>query len=186
MVALTMKNNWLLLLSICLCMACNPDKNTKIDKSMVAFKTTDSSQLYFKNVRQAYYDKEVMEAAKLEVYWLEKRNTSDEEPIINLSIVNNWRFDEAYILLEPNAIITSSDINIRWVGEGGNEGAVTYSRGNKSEIVKFADVIYDQIQQKSQFEIQIGENWVPFIASSEDREAFRITMFDYYSLVQRL
>lgn len=181
-----MKKRWCLFIAVCFLLGCNPDKNTKVDQAEIAFKTTDSSKLFFKNVRQSYYDKEVMEAAKLEVYRFEKRSIEEESPVINLSIVNNWRFDEAYILLEPNTPISSSDINIRWVAETGKEGGVTYSRGNKTEIVRFADVIYDQIQQKSQFEIQIGEGWVPFLASPKEREAFRITMFDYYKLVQRL
>lgn len=167
--------------------ACNPDKQTQVDQSEITFKTTDSSKLYFKNIRQSYYDLEEMEAAKLEVFRFKKRAQGDERPVINLSIVNNWRYDEAYLLLEPNGYIQQDTLKLRWKSADGlKTDSIFYSRGNKTDIVKFADQVYQQIQSKSEFEIELEGNWKRFLNESLDREAFRITMFDYYKLVQRL
>ncbi|MFT7382383.1 MAG: hypothetical protein ACI9Z3_002277 [Roseivirga sp.] len=167
--------------------ACNPDKTTQINQAEITFKTSDSSKLYFKNIRQSYYDKEEMEAAKLEVFRFKKREQGDERPVINLSIVNNWRYDEAYILLEPNGYIQQDTLKLRWKSSDGlKTDSVIYARGNKMDIVKFADQVYQQIQSKSEFEIELEGKWQEILNESQDREAFRITMFDYYNLVQRL
>ena len=182
-----MKIRTVLGLLVLVLVACNPDKNTQINQTEITFKTTDSSKLYFKNIRQTYYDKEEMEAAKLEVFRIKKRENSDDHPVINLSIVNNWRYDEAYILLEPNGYIQQDTLRLRWTNEEGlHNGSAEYSKGNKTEIVKFADAIYQQIQNKSQFEIEIDGTWQPIFDNTLAKEAFRITMFDYYKLVQRL
>jgi hypothetical protein len=177
---------FLLLLSGVL-LACNPDKNRKVDQATISFKTNDASKLFFKNLRQSYYDKEEMEAAKLEIYRLRKRNQSLKHPVVNLAIVNNWRFDEAYLLLEPNGLLTLDSLIISWKNaENGTNGTIEFENGNKKAIVKFADQIYDQIQQGSEFSVFLeGKAW-DILKSSEDREAFRITMMDYYRLAQRL
>lgn len=177
---------FLLLLSSVL-LACNPDKNRKVDQATISFKTNDASKLFFKNLRQSYYDKEEMEAAKLEIYRLRKRNQSLKHPVVNLAIVNNWRFDEAYLLLEPNGLLSLDSLAITWKNpETTTNGVISFKGGNKKAIVKFADQIYDQIQQGSEFSVLLeGKAW-DILKSSEDREAFRITMMDYYRLVQRL
>ena len=168
-------------------LACNPDKGKLVDQTTISFKTNDASKLFFKNVRQSYYDFEEMEAAKLEIFRFKKRVTEETRPIVNLAIVNNWRYDEAYLLLEPNALVGLSQINIKWSNpESGESGEILYEKGNKEAIVQFADQVYAQIQQSSQFTIEINGSEAEFLSKSEDREAFRITMFDYYRLVQRI
>lgn len=175
-----------LFLSITL-IACNPDKNRKVDQATISFDTNDASKLFFKNLRQTYYDKEEMEAAKLEIYRLKKRNEAEEHPVINLAIVNNWRFDEAYLLLEPNSLLTLDGLAVSWKNpETGTNGVISFKSGNKKAIVKFADQIYDQIQQDVEFKVFLEEKAWDILKSAEDREAFRVTMMDYYRLVQRL
>ena len=65
-----MRNICIVLLIMVGLSACNPSKNKKVDQATIGFQTDDSSKLYFKNVRSAYYDVEVMEEAKLEIYRL--------------------------------------------------------------------------------------------------------------------
>lgn len=176
-----------LMLILLIVSACNPDKNKKVDQATISFKTNDASKLFFKNLRQTYYDKEEMEASKLEVYRLKKRNTADEHPVINLAIVNNWRYDEAYLLLEPNSFLQLSGLSVDWENAGtGEKGTTSFENGNKQSIVRFADELYSLIQQDSKLSVTIDNKSVDILESSEDREAFRITMVDYYRLVQRL
>jgi hypothetical protein len=128
-----------------------------------------------------------MEAAKLEIFRLKKREQGDDHPVINLSIVNNWRYDEAYILLEPNGFIQQDTLLVRAINsDGQSSDTIMYARGNKTDILKFADQVYQQIQNSSNFEIELNSTWQPFLNEPLEREAFRITMFDYYKLVQRL
>ena len=175
-----------LLLILIFILSCNPDKQTKVDPNEITFATDDASVLFFKNVRQLYYEMEEMEAAKLKIFRHKKRDQSQDEPIINLAIDENWRFDEAYLLLEPNAVISSlNEFTIKWEGETGT-GEILYRQGNKSDQVAFADQIYGCIQQGCTFSIQVNDIWDTFLGSEKSREAFRVTMFDYYRLVKRI
>lgn len=170
-----------------LLVACNPDKSKKVDQTSISFKTNDATKLFFSNVRKSYYDLEEMEAAKLEIYRLKKRPEGEERPIIHLAIVNNWRYDEAYVLLEPNELLNLGALELNWKnGESGESGTLNFENGNKESIVRFADQVYDQIQNGSDFTVLIDGKTSDILKESEDREAFRITMMDYYRLVQRL
>ncbi|OEK02685.1 hypothetical protein BFP97_14640 [Roseivirga sp. 4D4] len=167
-------------------MGCNPDKQTKVDKDKIVFTTDDASRLFFKNVRRIYYELEVMEAAKLDIYRHKQRDLSTEAPVINLAIVDNWRYDEAYLLLEPNEVIgKQNELTVQWeLGE--ENGEIIYTPGNKTTQVAFTDKLYDRLQQGCRFKLQINNNWVSFLDSDKSREAFRVTMFDYYRLVKRI
>ncbi|MFY0591702.1 hypothetical protein [Roseivirga sp.] len=179
-----------ILIAICflsLLFGCNPDKKKQVDQSAITFKTDDASNLFFKNVRQFYYEVEEMEAAKLNIFRLKKRELSNDQPVINLAIVNNWRYDEAYLLLEPNGVVKENEsLEVKWRNPNGESGEIQYANGNKTEQVAFADGIYAQIQQGSTFTIKVQEEWKPFLDLEKTREAFRITVFDYYKLVKRI
>ena len=177
----------LALFAVVILASCNPDKKTEVDQTTISFDTNDASKLFFKNVRQNYYDQQIMEEAKLEIYRLKKRNESSEELVINLAIVNNWRYDQAYILLEPTPEISLDNLKLSWNNEeSGESGEIVFENGNKETIVRFADQVYYQIQQGSQFQLLLGNKSKDILKANEDREAFRITMVDYYRLVQRL
>jgi len=181
---MNMKRFAFLLLSIVL-LGCNPDKQTKVDQGEITFVTDAASILFFKNVRQIYYDLEEMEAAKLRIFRHKKRDQSQEKPIINLAIVDNWRYDEAYLLLEPNEQLDRTALTVKWKNSEGS-GEISYRQGNKSEQVAFADQLYERIQQGCTFSIQVDDTWSSFLDSEKSREAFRVTMFDYYRLVKRI
>tara|TARA_Y100000813_G_C24137880_1_gene340905 strand:+ start:340 stop:888 length:549 start_codon:yes stop_codon:yes gene_type:complete len=178
-----MKRLSILLLSLFIISACNPVKDKKVNQTTIGFKTDESSKLFFKNVRRSYYDVEVMEEAKLEIYRLKKRVKESDEPILNINIVNNWRYDEAYILLEPNSAAGSlSDIKVIWENEDGKSGEISLEGGNKKNQLDFAAKVYDQIQNGSQFYIMKDGAKKAFLIDSKSREAFRVTMFDYFRL----
>jgi hypothetical protein len=165
--------------------ACNVDKSRKVDSDKLKYGTTDASLLFFKNVRQFYYDKVDNEAAKLWVNRLSKRITESETPLINLAIVINWRYEEAYLLLEPSGIPDEQDeIIVAWKNsKTGESGSYYFEFGNKDSHLKFAMDVYNGILEEQEFIITAGKNEFPFLYESKEREAFRITMFDYMKLV---
>ena len=160
----------------------NSDKENEVNEG---FSTDESSKLFFKNVRKSYYDLTVLEEAKLETYRFKKRVVEDDEPILNLAIVNNWRFDEAYVLLEPNVLLKMDDLKIRWSEETGIQELV-FANTNKESHLTFADKVFGLINSEIEMEVWTGEDWNPFLNTSQSKEAFRITMYDYYRLVRRL
>jgi hypothetical protein len=167
--------------------SCNADKTKKIDAEKSKFSTSDASELFFKNVRQRYYDREEVTAAKLNVYRLQERNKQVDQAHLNLAIVINWRYDEAYILLEPNDLAASDNISINWVNEKSKDsGNYNFSFGDKYAHFAFASQIYSGIQEGHRLFIIVNEEEIPFLHKEKDREAFRKTMKDYYRLVDLL
>ncbi|MCG8318915.1 MAG: hypothetical protein MI921_05400 [Cytophagales bacterium] len=165
---------------------CVVDNEKIIDKDKPSYKTTDPSELFFKNVRALYYDREEMTESKLEVYRIKTRSRDTDVPQLNLAIVLNWRFDEAYILLEPgNQLADIKNITLVWEGEG-FEGSEEFSVGNKDTQFTITAVIYEHILKEHKlYWLNQGQK-IPLLRSKQDREAFRITMFDFYQLVEIL
>lgn len=182
-----MKKTALFLLLLLSIFSCNPVKNKKVDQATISFQTDDSSKLFFKNVRKNYYNLEILDEAKLEIYRFKDRVLDEKTPILNLSIVNNWRYDEAYILLEPNSAIGSLvDLRIEWRDSENNHGELNFEGRNKTDQLLFAAKIYEQIQNGSKFWIKKEGQTLPILHDTKSREAFRITMFDFLRLVRSL
>lgn len=180
---------WLCYLTLALFFsACNPNKNTRVNPESLTFQTTDSSKLFFKNVRSNYYDLEELSEAQLEVYRFKKRLKQEDVPVIQLALVNNWRYDEAYVLLEPNmAAGLLNDLHLRWsYNENEKQGELRFNGGNKKAHLLFASEVYDYLLSDCTFELKKGEEWVPIFSTAKEKEAFRITLFDYYRLINQL
>ena len=169
--------------------ACNLDKNTSIDETKATFTTSDASELFFKNVRQIRYDQQEMPEAKLNVFRLGNRSQAEDHPILNLAIVINWRYDEAYLLVEPNAYLQDMDsLQVTWQDTvSQQQGEYRWAGGGKEAQFTFASQLYRSIQQGYQLYIKNprGEE-ERFLDRYDEREAFRITLFDYYRLVDLL
>ena len=178
---------WMLLLSFA---ACNPDKNRRVDAEKTRFTTSDASELFFKNVRQVFYDKTDLPESKLDMYRIGDRSEAEDYPVLNLVIVINWRYDEAYLLTEPNAFLQTMDtLRIAWQDTVQHQSG-TYTLtppANKDAHFKFASEIYRSIQDGQRLSVVAHEgDSIPFLSKYSDREAFRKTMFDYYRLVDLL
>lgn len=166
--------------------SCGQIANDSLDPNKVVFKTNDASKLFFKNTRKTYYDLEVNELAKLEVYrW--KDSPDQSQPQLNLALVNNWRFDEAYLLIEPNALIDLNTLKLRWSNlENGSSGKIEFVPGNKENHARFAGLVYQQLRKDSKMEIFLNNEWKPFFTDNTSKDAFEKTVYDFYRLTERL
>lgn len=167
--------------------ACNPDKSRSIDTENLVYKSNDASKLFFRNVRASYYDKQTLPEAKIDVYRMKNRNSTEDYPVLNLALVNNWLQDEAYIIIEPNSFYSVGDtIRVTWDDQKLGEQKADFVYGNKNNHTRFADKIYQNLLDMQSMKIHAdGESW-PLFSRNEDREIFRKTMIDFYRLVQRL
>ena len=165
---------------------CVVDNEKIIDKHKPQYKTTDPSELFFKNVRALYYDKEEMTEAKLEVFRIKTWSSDDESLLLNLAIVLNWRFDEAYILVEPGEQLTGvKNFTLVWEDEGVDKSE-EFILGNKDSQFTIATAVYEHILKKHKIYWLNQGKKIPLFQSEKNREAFRVTMFDFYNLVEIL
>ena len=65
-------------------------KAKQINLQEIAFTSTNSSELYFKNMRSYFYDKEEREDARFMLYRIGSRNDA-----LSFILVNNWLMDES-------------------------------------------------------------------------------------------
>lgn len=167
--------------------ACNPDKTKSLKEGELVYQTNDATKLFFRNVRSAYYDKQTLSEAKIDVYRMKNRHSTEDYPVLNLALVNNWLQDEAYIIIEPNSFYSVGDtIKVTWDDQKLGEQKADFVYGNKDNHTLFADKIYQNLLGMQSMKIHAdGESW-PLFSRNEDREIFRKTMIDFYRLVQRL
>jgi len=174
-------------------MACQENASQALDPEALSFDTTDASKLFFKNVRQNSYRKEELKEAKLEVYrhrdW--KDTESPARPLLVPAIVINWRYDQAYLLLENNSYwpLEQDPLPIYWQqstldGNVVEEGQMDFTFGSKKNLLQQAAVLYQHIVAGHQ--LFIGDDKQPFLNEGADREAFRVTLVDYLRLTEAL
>jgi hypothetical protein len=156
-----------------------------VEKTEIHFKTRPDTELYFKNVRQLYYDLEEQPNTKLNLYRFSKRNKTDKKPLLNLVIVHNWRYNEAYLLVETN-LPKNQPLSVSWRDKAGKQGEIIFKNGDKTTHFEFANAIYQGILQEYNFYQLIDNQELIILNKLNECEAFRITMLDYLKLVGKM
>jgi hypothetical protein len=175
---------WVLLIGV---LGCTLDRNKAVDTEKDPFHTYQDTRLFFKNVRQLYYEIEERKEAKMNLYRIRERSQTNEYPLINLAIIDNWIKDEAYIYLEPNVFFDEMDpLEVRWEAPTGASGTYKLEVMNKEGMRAFAHRLFEGIRSGQTFYVTIEEQQHPFLDNPKDREAFRKTMSDFYRLTRVL
>ncbi|MEM6523509.1 MAG: hypothetical protein AAF693_06950 [Bacteroidota bacterium] len=171
------------LIFLLLLFGCNVNSGKKVTLENFEFKTGDDTELFFKNVRQSYYDLEENEAAKFNLFRLSDRVINDTLPILNLAIVINYLQDEAYLFLEPNALLSEHDpLTIQWRNaDDGTSGEFILESRNREGMLSYADQLYKGIL--AGYDFSLSDDQV-FLGTKAELEAFRITIADYYRLTR--
>ena len=166
---------------------CDLHKSKVIDPEKINFRTLEDTELFFKNLRQTYYDKEAVDSAGIDKYRFEDRVLDSGRPIINLMIVHNWRTDMAYIFIEPNSFFPSDTLQVFWqASDGKAKGSYPYQKSNVRSQLLFATQLYGSLQQEHRLWVEKEGQKYALLTDEASIEAFRITMVDFYRLVRAL
>jgi len=168
-----------------LLVSCHANQGEKTSAKETSFKTTDSSLLFFKNLRQSYYDKEDNSVAKADIYRKQDRNKDQAKPIINLAIVHHWRNETAYIMVEPSKLLADEiRLEVRWQSaDNQSKGTYFFDFGDMQMQYMFANALYKSLQDKQVLTIKSGNKWLELMPNKAEQDIFRITMEDYLRLV---
>ncbi len=158
---------------------CKIDRDKKVNREKFEFKIGADANLFFRNVRQIYYDRESPDG-KWQAYRFSNQNSNNDQPSLHAVIVVHWIKDEAYLLIEPNPILAEEDL-ISVVIKNQPDTIRLKERG-RERMLEFGSKIYEAIQAKNDMTILSKEKYVPIFQDDKEREAFRITMADYYRL----
>ncbi len=161
--------------------ACTLDGKKSVDREKFHFKMGDDSELFFKNVRAIYYDRSTAPDGKTEVYRFSDRYTGQDRPMITPAIVINWLQDEAYILVENNELLDAEPYLSVVIQDS---IAVDLRQRGRDRMLEFCSRIYEGIQNGQDIRVKQDTRLAPLFTTDNDREAFRVTMADYYRLTR--
>lgn len=180
-----MKKSIFQLLTILLIISsCQIDREKKIDREKFTFKMGSDTQLFFKNVRQSYYDLEENKAAKFNVFRFSNREKTNQKPVLNLAIVINYLQDEAYLLMEPNTAMGDLPFSIVSTDSSGQTNTITLTSQNRESTLHFVTDLYEHLLQGNSFELELDGKKTGLFTKPNEKEAFRITVSDYYRLTR--
>jgi hypothetical protein len=169
-----------------LLISCNSDKRKQVELDEFAFKITNDSGLFFKNVRQLYYDfQEIPLGSNRFVYRLKNRSKSDEEPVLYPTIMINWLNDQANILIEVNEYPEIPlTLNVKINCEEKEDIFIVLDERGRENMLDFANKIYDALIASCNLSLEINQEFIPLMRTEKSRIAFKKTMQDYYALVR--
>lgn len=173
------------LLIILLLTGCKIDHDKKVDRSKFQFEIGDDSELFFRNVRQIYYDRSSPDG-KWQAYRLSNRYPGEERPVILPVIVINWLMDEAYLLIDTNELLSEEEhleVIISDSSTAKSDTIILNQRG-RERMLEFGSQLYEAIQANQKIEVKSKGKFLLILNEDIDRETFRITMSDYYRLTR--
>ncbi|SDK70573.1 hypothetical protein SAMN05421823_103336 [Catalinimonas alkaloidigena] len=166
---------------------CGLKLDRDVNEHQARFRTTDASELYFRNVRSTAYEAQELPGNQMRVYRMDDRSRATDRPVLNLAIALNWQYDEAYVLVEPNGWFPESDtLQVAWEQPDSlHSGLYTFAFGSKENHFRFASQLQRSLLRGDALYHQATDGTrTPLLAQKAEREIFRKTMIDYYRLVE--
>jgi len=164
-----------------------------IDLDEVSFHTTESSELYFKNVRSFFYEIWDDPKSGFVHYRIKSRNGDSLVPSINFMILNNWRFDEAYVMAEGNGALSTLEGLTLSIVTPEDSSTFTFDRFTNYEHWMTAGRVYMALRDdRSRFWLSgpqgnaLGREALKIYTESEERKSLRKTLGDYFKLVGKI
>lgn len=163
---------------------CKIDRKSVIDRDKFTYSYTDDSFLFFRNVRQIYYDvQDLPEAHWYAFRWSDRYKQSDI-PTVTPVIVVDWYKKETYILVEANEPLQGeSELFIKETNPATGK-SYTYSlkeRGREN-MLEFATKLYEGLLAGNSLMINVNGAYQSLFRDEDAAESFRVVMADYYRL----
>ncbi len=163
--------------------ACHPDKQKEVSLTELNFQTTDQSEIYFKNVRRSYYNLEELPDAAIEVYTLPEYQEIYFS-YLTPQITYNWRNDFAAIMLKLSPQLENQQAITLIIETKDQEEKILVNLDNIKTQSTIAVKLYNAILRGDQIYVVIERQKQPLFASDEEKNNFRITIFDFLRLVE--
>ena len=155
-----------------------------IIKSKLTFKVLESDALFFRNLRQFYYEKEERSDADYELFrHPDQLLFGTNAP--RLTIVNNWKHDEAYLVFE-NADRELFAQTIRMC-LGPEKEVYSLASSNAQAQQLLAVSLFEALEKHdSLFEVEEKQRWVPIWENQSERGVVKTILKDYFKLTGSL
>jgi len=155
---------------------------SKLD--IISFETSESAELYFKNVRAFYYEMSTEGEGVFDAYRLSASLDEKVDASLVFVIYNNWRHNLAFIRIDTNKLDNKRiDHLVSLSAEGKIDTLLLPEPLNESQYT-FAKDVYLAAQSKNRIALitQNDSLWI----SESDAVNLRKTLRDYFKLIDKL
>lgn len=168
-------------------LACQKEKAPKFDQEIIDLKLATYNRNFFVFERMPAYDKDTLESRMKQTLRLKDRVREPFRPIVNLCILIDWKHSQSEIIVEPNVFIKNpKELELLWRDQNGIRGQIFFEEGDRKKHLEFASQVLDQIERGCEFYLKQDSEYIPILADTLSRNAFHITMLDYYGLSKSL
>ncbi len=161
-----------MLMIVFILIGCNSDKNKKVDVANFEFNTTDATELYFKNIRESYYNIEEKEGIK--IFRLKEYDEIDSVWIKPL-IVYHWRVDKAFLMLEFHPKINPEEILI-----SDNTTEKSYQVVQIKDHLILAYDLYNMLLNEREPNIMINNQQISLFSEKLEKSNFSLVLYDFF------
>ncbi len=173
---------WLIGMIILIALTQPDVRPEKIDT--IGFTTTESAELYFKNVRSFYYTTSEEGEGIFEVYRYAPM-FEDDEPTVHFAIYNNWRANEAFIRIDTAFFDSRRVKTIRLDSASAVMRDLNLPAAQNDSQYAFARDLYKGLRHKERVGILYrdgGERWL----TESQEKSLKQCLTDYFKLVGKL
>jgi len=169
---------WALAMVVIVVFTLPDERPDKIDT--ISFETTESAELYFKNVRSFYYVNNSEAEGIFDVYRLESI-FKDSLVSLPFALYNNWRANETFIRLDTASINLREFTAILADSSGVKTDTIHFPEmPNESQYV-FARDVYKALSENEKLGL-VKENDISWLSESMSLSIKR-TLTDYFTLL---
>ena len=163
--------------------SCHPDKNKSVDLDQIRFQSTDASEIYFRNMRRSYYEMEERKEAAIELYTLSDYEAF-EAAMLKPTIAYNWRNDFVAVMLDASDKLKDEDnLVVIFESAEGQQKMILNESDIKSQTT-VALRLYNGILDNNEIFLVLNRQKVPLFKNNEEKQLFRITIFDFLRFVE--
>ena len=164
-------------------MACSVNTSKKVELDELRFSYTDDAYIFFRNMRQTHYDLEVMEEGGWRIYRHEDRQQDTTDFYFNVSLVVNWKLNRVYPIIEMTERFKKEGLVVEWRAlESEESGKITLEGIKRRDEMLFVSRIYNKMTEEVEFFISIENQKTPLFPNTDAKEAFRISLYDFYRM----
>lgn len=156
----------------------------EINLEEVDFTTTQSSELYFKNMRAYFYDQSMDEASKFVLYRISSRELSTAKNKLSFLLLSNWLQSECYIMTESGLINLGSDSLQLSYQNADQRGLLSLTESNNYANYIFAAQLYFQLEKNATLKIKHQQKWITL--TEGEKKSLKKTLNDYFKLIGKL
>lgn len=169
---------WALAMVVIVVFTLPDERPDKIDT--VSFETTESAELYFKNVRSFYYVNNSEAGGILDVYRLESI-FKDSLVSLPFALYNNWRANETFIRLDTAFINQREFTAILADSSGVKTDTIHFPEMSNESQYAFACDVYKALSENEKLGL-VKENEIIWLSESMSLSIKR-TLTDYFTLL---